>query len=99
MGVREGIAEKLTTELNPVHLDVVDESHLHKGHMGARPEGETHFRVTVVSAAFAGLSRVERQKRVYAILAEEMAGPVHALALKTHTPDEAGSGEGNSGKT
>ncbi len=88
MAVIDQIREKLTKNLNPVHLDVEDESHLHAGHMGARPEGETHFKVTIVSPDFTGQSRVQRHKMVYDILAEELAGPVHALALKTKTPDE-----------
>jgi BolA protein len=72
-----------------VRLEIVDDSHRHAGHAGARPEGETHFSVTVVSAAFAGLSRVDRQRRVHAALAAELRTRVHALALRTLTPDEA----------
>jgi len=88
MTVAETIEKKLSEALAPSRLNVIDESHKHAGHAGARPEGETHFRVEVVSAAFAGLSRVDRQRRVYGVLAEEMAGRVHALALSTLTPDE-----------
>ncbi|NYZ14685.1 BolA family transcriptional regulator [Azospirillum sp. RWY-5-1] len=84
------IRRKLTDALAPSRLDVVDESHRHAGHSGARPEGETHFNVTVVSAAFEGRSRVERQRMVYALLADELAERVHALALTTRTPQEAG---------
>ena len=83
------LRRKLAAAFAPTRLEIVDDSHRHAGHAGARPEGETHFSVTIVSPAFAGLSRVERQRRVYAALAEEMAGRVHALALKTLTPDEA----------
>lgn len=83
------IRRKLTDALAPSRLDVVDESHRHAGHGGARPEGETHFNVTVVSAAFQGKSRVERQRMVYALLADELAERVHALALTTRTPQEA----------
>lgn len=90
MSVAGTIERKLTEALQPTRVEVVDESHLHAGHMGARPEGETHFRVLVVSAVFAGLSRVERQRRVFDALEAEMAGPVHALAMRTLTPDEAG---------
>src|SRR5690242_10345749 len=79
--VRSRIEEKLTEAFRPDSLQVIDESHLHKGHAGARPEGETHFRVNVVSQAFAGKSRVERHRMVNQILAEELAGPVHALAV------------------
>ncbi len=70
-------------------LEVVDDSGRHAGHVGARPEGETHFNVTVVADAFAGKSRVQRQRLVYGILSEELAGPVHALSLVTSTPEEA----------
>ncbi len=90
MTVASRIREKLTEKLAPSRLDVVDDSHKHAGHVGARPEGETHFSVEVVSAAFEGVSRVERQRMVYEILQEELAGPVHALALRTLSPsDEA----------
>ncbi len=90
MTVASRIREKLTENLAPTRLDVVDDSHKHAGHVGARPEGETHFSVEIVSAAFEGVSRVERQRMVYAILQDELAGPVHALALRTLSPsDEA----------
>ena len=82
------IQEKLTVALSPVHLTVIDDSSKHAGHVGARPGGETHFTVDVVSSAFEGLSRVARQRRVYEILAEEMSGPVHALAMIVRTPAE-----------
>jgi BolA family transcriptional regulator, general stress-responsive regulator len=72
----------------PPGFSPTDESHRHAGHAGARPEGESHFRVEVVAAAFVGESRIARQRRVYALLAEELAGPVHALALTTLTPEE-----------
>ncbi len=86
--VAESIERKLMETLVPTRLDVIDESHKHAGHAGARPEGETHFRVEVASAAFEGKSRVDRQRLVYGILAAELEGPVHALSLKTTTPDE-----------
>ncbi|MEZ5922092.1 MAG: BolA family protein [Parvularculaceae bacterium] len=88
MGVAETIRAKLEAALAPEVLEVKDESHLHAGHAGARPGGESHFRLLIVSGAFAGLSRVERQRRVNAALSEELAGPVHALAMKALTPDE-----------
>ncbi|MBV1887441.1 MAG: BolA family transcriptional regulator [Parvibaculaceae bacterium] len=83
------IEEKLTEVLQPIHLEVIDESHLHAGHGGARPEGETHFRVVIVSALFDGESRVARHRMVTKVLAAEMNNPIHALALKTMTPQEA----------
>lgn len=87
MGAR--IERKITEALVPDRLDIVDESHLHAGHAGAPAGGDSHFRVTIVSRAFDGLSRVERQRRVNALLAEEFAAGLHALSLVTRTPDEA----------
>ena len=89
MTVADTIREKLIAAFTPVDLVIEDESARHAGHSGARPGGETHFQVRIVSAAFEGLSRVERQRRVYAVLADEMRGSVHALALTTLTPGEA----------
>jgi BolA protein len=91
MTVAEQIRRKLTAALAPSRLDIVDESARHAGHAGARPEGETHFRLTIVSAAFEGRTRVDRHRLVNALLAEELIGRVHALSLTTLTPDEAGS--------
>ena len=90
MRVATTIEKKLTAAFAPERLDIVDESHLHTGHAGARPEGQSHFRVEIVAAAFDGKSRVERQRMVYATLSEELKTDVHALALKTLTPAEAG---------
>lgn len=92
--VAQSIREKLVRAFAPTGLEIGDESTRHAGHAGARPNadgtpGETHFRIHIVSEAFAGLSRVERQRRVYSILAEEIAGGVHALSLSTLTPAEA----------
>jgi BolA protein len=89
--VAESMRRKLTEALAPTRLAIIDESHRHVGHAGARPEGETHFRIEIVSASFEGLSRIERQRLVHRALAAELAGPVHALSLATLTPDEAGS--------
>lgn len=88
MSVADTIHSKLTDRFAPARLEVVDESHRHAGHAGARPEGETHFTVTIVSAEFAGLSRVARQRLVYQTLTEELATRVHALSLTTLTPAE-----------
>ncbi len=79
--------ELLVAELAPVQLDIVDESHKHVGHAGAR-DGRGHFRVRIVAAAFAGLSQVKRHQRVYAALGAMMQTDIHALALETRTPDE-----------
>ena len=88
MAVAEIIEQKLMEALAPQRLKVVDDSEKHKGHAGYREGGETHFRVEVVSDAFAGQSRVARQRRVYEILSAELAERVHALQLKTLTPEE-----------
>lgn len=88
MNVRERIQVKLAAAFTPERLEIVDESALHAGHAGARPGGESHFRVSVVADAFAGLSRVQRQRRIYEVLAEELSGPVHALSLRLQTPGE-----------
>jgi len=83
------IRDSLTNALSPHSLEVVDESHLHAGHAGARPSGETHFRVAIVAAAFEGQNRLTRQRAVYKALAAQMADQIHALALTTQTPAEA----------
>jgi len=88
MQVRRAIEEKLRAAFSPARLAVIDESHRHAGHAGARPEGETHFAVEIVSASFADQSRLARQRAVYAALAQEMQVRVHALALVTLTPEE-----------
>jgi BolA protein len=88
MSVAETIRQKLTARFAPTRLEIIDESHRHAGHAGAREEGETHFAVTIVSAAFASLNRVARQRLVYDTLAEELATRIHALSLTTLTPDE-----------
>lgn len=92
MRVAAAIRRKLTDALAPTALDIEDESHRHAGHAGARPSGESHFRLRIVSAAFAGKGRVERQRMVYGALAEELAHDIHALALTTLTPEEAARG-------
>lgn len=89
MAVADRIREKLTSAFAPAELVVTDESARHAGHAGARPGGETHFDVRIVSADFDGASRVERQRRVYAALADELKTQVHALSLTTLTPAEA----------
>lgn len=72
-----------------MRLEIQDDSAKHSGHSGAREGGESHFSVLIVSQAFTGLSRVARQRLVNAALAEDLAGPVHALSLQTLTPEEA----------
>lgn len=82
------IRTKLTDSLAPTRLVVQDDSNRHHGHAGAHPSGETHFNVTVESAAFSGKNRVARQRLVYEILAEELRERVHALSLKLTAPGE-----------
>ncbi len=81
MTVTETIHEKLTRAFSPSLLEVVDDSESHRGHGGYREGGESHFNVKMVSSKLTGLSRVAAQRAVYAALKEELAGPIHALAL------------------
>jgi BolA protein len=93
MNTKDTITNKLREAFAPESLDVTDESHLHEGHAGHRPGGETHFRVYIVSPAFQGKSRVERHRMINATLAGELAGSVHALAIKAQAPGETGGTE------
>lgn len=86
--VAHAIETKLAAALAPTVLKVVDDSDRHAGHDGARAGGESHFNVTIEADVFAGLGRVQRQRLVYALLADELAGPVHALSLTTRAPGE-----------
>ena len=88
MDIADRMRRKLTEGLAPVRLEIEDQSHRHAGHAGHDPRGESHFHVTVVSAAFDGRSRLERHRLVNRLLAEELAGRVHALALTPRTPAE-----------
>ncbi|MCX7323704.1 MAG: BolA family transcriptional regulator [Hyphomicrobiales bacterium] len=88
MTVKERITNTLMTALAPSHLAVIDESDQHRGHGGWREGGETHFRVELVSEQFRGKSRVERHRMVNMLLADELAGRVHALALSLRAPDD-----------
>ena len=94
------IREKLTQALNPERLEVVDDSgrhagHHHEGGIDGRPGGESHLNLLIVSAAFEGQGRVARQRTVNAVLAEELAGPVHALSIRALTPQEAAPDSGH----
>ncbi len=91
--MKERIRTKLAAALQPIRLDVFDDSHRHRGHAGARPDGETHFRVEVVAASFAGKSRLERQRAIYALLADELKERVHALQITALAPDESHTGK------
>jgi len=88
MGLETRMREKLMVALRPTRLDVVNESHLHAGHGSSPGTGESHFRVLIVSGAFAGKTRVERHRMVNEALASELKGGVHALAIKACAPNE-----------
>lgn len=87
--MNDQIKKKLTEAFVPESLDVVDESHLHEGHGGYRPGGQTHFRVYIVTKAFEGKTRIERHRMINSLLAPELAGSVHALALHAYAPGES----------
>lgn len=87
--VGQQLQDRLAVAFAPLDLRVEDQSHRHRGHAGWRPEGETHFHVSLTSAAFAGATRVERQRQVHHVLAHELADRVHALSLDLRAPDEA----------
>jgi len=88
LSVEAAIREKLERALAPSRLEVINESHLHAGHRNSPGTGESHFRVLVVSAMFAGKSRLARHRLVNETLAAELRGPVHALAIEAHSPEE-----------
>ncbi|GGF69261.1 BolA family protein [Alteromonas lipolytica] len=84
MRVKPFIEQQLNTELTPEYLEVVDESYMHSG----PDDGQSHFKVTVVSSAFEGQRLIARHRQVNTLLADALAGPVHALAMHTYTPAE-----------
>ena len=88
MTAKTRLISTLTAALQPSSLEVIDESHQHAGHGGWRPEGETHFRIKVVSAAFTGKSRLERHRMINALAAAELRDGIHALAIEARAPDE-----------
>ncbi len=89
MTYAERILNKVQTALSPVAVDLQDDSARHAGHAGASAGSETHFKLAITSAAFTGKSRVERQRMVYDLLADEMRERVHALSLSLKAPGEA----------
>lgn len=86
--ITERITQKLTAAFAPQQLRVIDESQQHHGHSGWREGGETHFRIDIVSEAFASKSRLERHRLINAALAQELADRVHALAIAARAPGE-----------
>jgi BolA protein len=88
MNTRERMIDRLIKAFAPERVEVIDESHLHAGHAGSRPGGETHYRVRIVAETFRGKSRIDRHRMVNAALADELAGGVHALAIHASAPGE-----------
>lgn len=89
MSAEARLREKLIVALNPIRLDVINESEMHAGHRSSPGTGESHFRILIVSEAFAGKSRVERHRMVNGALGDEVGGRIHALALSTFAPGES----------
>jgi BolA family transcriptional regulator, general stress-responsive regulator len=89
MSMEARIRQKLEQQFAPERLDIVNESALHSGHHGSPGTGESHFRLHIVSRAFAGKSRLERHRMINSALADELAAGVHALAITAHVPEEA----------
>jgi BolA family transcriptional regulator, general stress-responsive regulator len=85
--VGQTISAKLVQGLAPASVEVIDESHQHVGHAGARPDGESHFRVRIVAECFRGKSRVAQHRMVNAVLSEELRERVHALAIQSSAPE------------
>ena len=93
MSQQSNIEQKLNAALRPERLEVINESHLHAGHQAHFDgKGESHFRVRIVAAAFAGKSRLERHRMINELLAEELKGEIHALAVEAGAPGERGLG-------
>jgi len=85
------ISRKLIEAFHPESINVIDESHQHAGHAGHRPGGQTHFRVYIVSVAFKGKTRIERHRMINGMLADELSGGIHALAIHAAAPGEGGT--------
>ncbi len=88
MSAEQRMREKLMLGLQPTRLDIINESELHAGHRSSPGTGESHFRILIVSDAFSGKSRVDRHRIVNELLADEFAGRIHALVLRTYAPGE-----------
>lgn len=84
MRMKDRIRQKLEAAFSPEELEIIDESERHRGHAGYREGGQTHFRLRIRAGAFAGMSRIERQRAIHRVLAEELAAEdgIHALALE-----------------
>jgi len=86
------IRRRLEDAFAPQRLEIIDESERHRGHAGWREGGGTHFAVLIVSAAFEGVPRIERQRRIHALLDDLLKQRVHALSVRALTPEEAARG-------
>lgn len=93
----ETIRAKIEAGLSPTHLEVINESHLHAGHAGSPGTGNSHYRLKIVADAFTGKSRLERHRMVNELLADELSGTLHALAIKASAPGESGAPAGTGG--
>ena len=89
MSIAQAIRQRLTDALAPSRIDLVDQSARHAGHAGSRPQGESHFQLTLVAQAFEGRSRIERQRMVFDALGDLMRTDIHALSITALTPVEA----------
>lgn len=89
MALEDSMRSKLMEALEPVTLTIENQSHLHKGHRGSPGTGESHFKITIVSKFFEEVSNVQRHQKIYAILKEELNGPIHALSIHAQSPAEA----------
>ncbi len=87
MSVAKQMQEKLSRAFSPCVVEVLDQSAMHAGHAGSRPEGETHFHVKIMAEAFIGKSRVMCHRMVNEVLEDDLNGPVHALAITTSVPE------------
>lgn len=86
--MREIIINKIQQKLNPISFDVIDESHLHYGHSGHRYGEQTHFNIFIISKMFENCSRIERERLIHKVLADELKSKIHAIKLKLITPNE-----------
>ncbi|MCB1504394.1 MAG: BolA family transcriptional regulator [Hyphomicrobiaceae bacterium] len=89
MSAEARMREKLMVGLTPSRLDIINESEMHAGHRSSPGTGESHFRILIISDAFSGKSRVDRHRMVNELLADELQGRIHALALNTYAPGES----------